>query len=184
MTQMLEKQEDIIIQLQDERDENIAKISELNDEVTQLNSQLEHLKQHVRMMTTGTNVLDDIIEVKNKEEPKSGGFNYKALNIKQPNRNSAYAIEDCGIARKQQYDQQIVADGGTVDLTERKSIWNIQRNIRVSKSRRNLVLGSVIIVREGVISDHTFSSCMDNLRNFIKNHPRRSGSQEVLTLGS
>ena len=38
--------------LQGERSENLAKISELNDEVTQLNSQLEHVKKQVRMMTT------------------------------------------------------------------------------------------------------------------------------------
>jgi len=38
MSQMLEKQENIISQLQVERSENLAKISELNDEVTQLNS--------------------------------------------------------------------------------------------------------------------------------------------------
>jgi len=52
ISQMLEKQEDIISQLQVERSENLAKISKLNDEVTQLNSQLEHVKKQVRMMTT------------------------------------------------------------------------------------------------------------------------------------
>jgi peptidoglycan hydrolase CwlO-like protein len=80
-TQRVEKQEDIIPQLQDERNENLAQISELNDEVTKLNSQLEHVKKQVGKMTTGTNVLDDILKV--KEDPKSGGFSYKALNRKQ-----------------------------------------------------------------------------------------------------
>ena len=94
ISQMLEKQENIINQLQLERSENLAKISELNDEVTQLNSQLEHVQKHVRMMTTRTNVLEEILEGKNKEKPKSIGFDYKVLNKKQQNINYAYALED------------------------------------------------------------------------------------------
>jgi len=101
MSQMLEKQEDIINMLQDAWSENLVKISELNDEVTQLNSQLEHIKKQVRMMTTGTNVLEEIIEVKNKEKSEGADFNYIALNKKQRNRNSAYALEDCGMVKKQ-----------------------------------------------------------------------------------
>jgi len=49
---MFEKQKKIISQLQIERDSHLAKISELNDEVTQLNSQLLHLKKQVKTMTT------------------------------------------------------------------------------------------------------------------------------------
>jgi hypothetical protein len=64
--------------------------------------------------------VDDILKV--KEEPKSGGFSYKALNRKQRNRNSAFALEDYGIVRKQQYDQQIVADEETDDLTKSKTM--------------------------------------------------------------
>jgi len=71
----------MITQLQEERNENLAQISELNEEVTKLNSQLEHEKKQIGMMTSRTSVMDDILKVKN--EPKSGGFSYKALNRKQ-----------------------------------------------------------------------------------------------------
>jgi len=74
MSQMLEKQEDIISQRQVERSGNLAKISDLNDEVTQLNSQLEHVKKQVRMMTTRTNVLEEMLEVRNKEKSKGVAF--------------------------------------------------------------------------------------------------------------
>jgi len=46
------------------------------------------------MMTTRTNVLEEILEGKNKEKPKSIGFDYKVLNKKQQNINYAYALED------------------------------------------------------------------------------------------
>lgn len=136
MSQMIEKQEDIISQLQVERSENLVKISELNDEVTQLNSQLEHVKKQVRMMTTRTNVLEEILEVKNKEKPKSTDFNYKALNMKQRNRNSACALKDCGIVRKQQYDRKIVTDAGTVDLTESKQMLEHPKEHLGSKTNK------------------------------------------------
>jgi hypothetical protein len=39
----------------------LAKISELQDEVNQSNSQLEHLKKYARMMNPGTDVLEKIL---------------------------------------------------------------------------------------------------------------------------
>jgi peptidoglycan hydrolase CwlO-like protein len=57
---LLEKQKKTISELQAERSEHLAKISGLNDELIQLNSQLEHLKKQVKMMTIGTNVLEEI----------------------------------------------------------------------------------------------------------------------------
>jgi len=64
-------------------------------------------------MTTGANVLEEMLEVQNKEKAKGVGFNYKALNKKQRNKNSTYALEDYGMVRKQQYDQKFVADDST-----------------------------------------------------------------------
>lgn len=55
---LLGKQKNTISQLHVERSDHLAKISNLNDEVTQLNSQLEHLKKQVRMMNTCTNLLE------------------------------------------------------------------------------------------------------------------------------
>jgi len=54
LSERVEKQVDMITQLQDERIENLAQISELNDEVTIFNSQLEHVKKQVGMMNAGT----------------------------------------------------------------------------------------------------------------------------------
>jgi len=49
---LLEKQKKTNSELHDERSEHLSKISGLNDEVIQLNSQLEHLKKQIKMMTT------------------------------------------------------------------------------------------------------------------------------------
>jgi hypothetical protein len=43
------------------------------------------------MMTTGTNVLDDILESKDIVKRKFTSFDYRALNKKQRSRSSAYA---------------------------------------------------------------------------------------------
>jgi len=51
LTQRVEEQVKKIAQLQDERFDNLAHILELDDELSKLNSQLEHLKEQVRMMT-------------------------------------------------------------------------------------------------------------------------------------
>jgi len=43
------------------------------------------------MKTTRTNVLEEMLEV--QEKAKGAGFNYKDLNKKQRNKNSAYPLE-------------------------------------------------------------------------------------------
>jgi hypothetical protein len=78
-------------------DENLEVTNNLGEKISDEN--LGYCQS--RMMTTGTNVLQEILEVTNKEKPKSTGFNYKALNRKQRNRDSAYTLEDCGIVSKQ-----------------------------------------------------------------------------------
>jgi len=50
LTQKVKEQVKEIAQLQDERFENLAHISELNDELSRLNSQLEQVKEQARMM--------------------------------------------------------------------------------------------------------------------------------------
>jgi SMC interacting uncharacterized protein involved in chromosome segregation len=58
----LEEQKNITIKLEEENTGHLAKISELNNEVIRLNSQLDHVMKQVKMMTTGTDVLDEILE--------------------------------------------------------------------------------------------------------------------------
>jgi len=54
-----------------------------------------------------------MLEVQNKKKAKGVSFNYKALNKKQCNKNSSYALEDCGMVMKQQYDPKSKADDPT-----------------------------------------------------------------------
>jgi hypothetical protein len=70
----LEKQKNITNQLEKERISHPAKISELINEVNLLNSQLSHVMKQVKMMTTGTNVLDEILEGQIQGKPNGIGF--------------------------------------------------------------------------------------------------------------
>lgn len=87
---MLEEQKKINSQLLAERSNHLAKISELNDEVRLLNSQFDHIKKQVKMMTTGTSTLDEILEGQVKENPNGIGFDYNPLNQRKQNHNFAY----------------------------------------------------------------------------------------------
>jgi chromosome segregation ATPase len=87
---ILEKQKKTINQLQTERSDHLATITELNDEVTRLNSQLENMKKQVRMMNTGTDLLEEILEGQNQGKPKAIGFDYRALNQQQQNKESKF----------------------------------------------------------------------------------------------
>ena len=51
LTQKVEEQVKEIVQLHDERFDNLAHISELNDELSKLNSQLEYMRKQIGMMT-------------------------------------------------------------------------------------------------------------------------------------
>jgi len=138
MNQMLEKQGEIISQLQSERSKNFIKISELNDEVIQLNSQLEQVKLQVRVMTTGTNVLDDCLEVENIMKPKGTCFDYRALNRKQCSRNSAYTPEDCGLVRQPQPNHKSAADAGSDDLVKLKPMLKHSNEHRKSNTKKKI----------------------------------------------
>ena len=134
---MLEKQKKTISELHVERSQHLAKISGLNDDVIQLNSRLEHLKKQVKMMTTGTNVLEGILEGKNQGKPEAICFNYKVLNKKQRNKNSSYALEDFEIFSKQKIekDTKFIATEGTGDHNARKQILQHHEEHQSSKSK-------------------------------------------------
>ena len=87
-------------------------------------------------MTTRTNVLEEILEGKNKEKPKSIGFDYKVLNKKQRNKFCAYAPKDYGIVRKPQYDQKHVAAAGNVDLTVNNAMLEHSKELQSSKTKK------------------------------------------------
>jgi len=68
--------------LEEQKIGHLAKISELNNEVNQLNSQLNHVMKQVKMMTTRTDVLDEILEGQIQGKPNGIGFTFK-----HPNQN-------------------------------------------------------------------------------------------------
>ena len=77
-----EEQKNITNQLEEENIGHLGKIYELSNEVNQLNSQLTHVMKQVKMMITGTNVLDEILEGKVQGKPNGIGFTFK-----HPNQN-------------------------------------------------------------------------------------------------
>ncbi|GAU44433.1 hypothetical protein TSUD_100800 [Trifolium subterraneum] len=81
--EQLEAERRLVIQLKTERKCHLAKIGALNDEVSQLNSQLEHLKKQVVMMHHSTHVLDEILEKQVVGGPRPIGLDYETLNKKQ-----------------------------------------------------------------------------------------------------
>jgi len=87
-------------------------------------------------MTTGTNVLEEILEVKNKEKSEGAGFDYKALNKKQRNRNSAYSLKDCGMVRKQQYNEKFVAAAGSDHFTESRPMLEHSKEHLSSRTKK------------------------------------------------
>jgi len=89
MCRQLEEQKETIFHLQEERIGHLAKITKLNNEVMLLNPQLDHVLKQVRMMTTGTDVLDKMIIGQIKGKPNGIGFTHEHL--KQEHQNSSYA---------------------------------------------------------------------------------------------
>ena len=73
------EQEEIINHLQEERIGHLTKISDLNKEVILLNSQLDNVLKQVRMMTTGTDVLDRMLEGQVIGKPNGVGFTHEHL---------------------------------------------------------------------------------------------------------
>jgi len=70
LTQKVEEHVIKIAQPQDERFDNLAHISELNDELSKLNSQLELMKEHVGMMTADS-MFKHSKEHQTKKKPNS-----------------------------------------------------------------------------------------------------------------
>jgi len=75
-------------------------------------------------MTTGTGVLEEILEGQIKGTPNGIGFFHKAQNQKHQHKNFAYALKDYGKDKKKKGAQniQFVVDGGTYNPTMSKSM--------------------------------------------------------------
>jgi len=99
-SKLLIEREEIINHLHAERIGHLAKITELNKKITLLNSQLDNVLKQVIMMTTGTDVLDRMLEGLVKGKPNGIGFIHEHL--KQEHQNSSYvqALEHYHKAKK------------------------------------------------------------------------------------
>ncbi|KAK2453398.1 gag-protease polyprotein [Trifolium repens] len=79
INKVLRRQKKTIAQLTIERDEGLTKIAGLTDEVSQLNSQLENTMKQIRMLNTGTAVLDEILDSQEKNKGVGIGFDYRRM---------------------------------------------------------------------------------------------------------
>ena len=65
-----------------------------------MNSQLGHVMKQVKMMTTGTGVLDEILEGQIQGKPNGIGFSFNCLNQNQQRRIFAQTLVDYGMSKK------------------------------------------------------------------------------------
>ncbi|KAK2457508.1 putative mitochondrial protein [Trifolium repens] len=79
INKVLHRQKKTIVQLTTERDEGLKTIAGLTDEVAQLNSQLENTMKQIRMLNTGTAVLDEILDGQEKNKGVGIGFDYRKM---------------------------------------------------------------------------------------------------------
>lgn len=118
----LEEQRETINHLQKERIGHLTKILELKNKVFLLNSQLENVLNQVRMMTTGTDVLDKMLESQIKGKPGGIGFTHEHLRQEYHNSSYSHALEYYQKDRKKKHVRKIkfVASSKTGDTTVEK----------------------------------------------------------------
>ena len=134
----LEENKNITNQLEEEKIGHLEKISELNNEVNQLNSQLNHVMKHVKMMITGTDVLDEILEGQIQGKPNGIGFTSKHPNQNQQTKTFAQALVEYGIVKKKKFVNNIkfVASIRTNDPTVSKGMLQHTKEHQVPKVRK------------------------------------------------
>jgi hypothetical protein len=91
----LQKQKKTISQLMTERDEGLKKISELTNEAAHLNSQLDNTMKQVRILNTGTTVLEEILGSQDQRKGQGIGFNYKTVNNSQGKKIEKFVPAKC-----------------------------------------------------------------------------------------
>jgi len=99
-SKLLIEQEEIINHLQEERIGHLARITELNKDVMLLNSKLVNVLKQVRMTTTGTDVLDRMLEGQVSRKPNGIGFTHEHLKHEHQNSSYVQALEHYHKAKK------------------------------------------------------------------------------------
>jgi uncharacterized coiled-coil protein SlyX len=133
---MMGEQKKINSELLTERSSHLTRISELNDVVTSLNSQLEQVKKQVDMMTNGSTVLeDDVTEGQDRRKANGVCFDYK-----QRNRKSGYALEDHGMIRKEEQVKGVkVIDSSGTDVVGKTMLKHSQGHQNDKKTTRHWI---------------------------------------------
>jgi len=103
----LEEQKETINHLQEERIGHLEKISELNNKVMLLNSQLDHVLKQVRMMTTEIDVLDKMLEGQIKGKPNGINFSHEHLRYEHQKSSYAQALKYYHKAKKRKSARKI-----------------------------------------------------------------------------
>ncbi|MCH79544.1 gag-protease polyprotein [Trifolium medium] len=75
----IKDQENQIEQAQIEKSNLLGKISELDKEVIKLNTDLDQVKKVAKMMTTGTEAFDEMLQKQNYGKPKPIGFEHERI---------------------------------------------------------------------------------------------------------
>jgi len=79
---LLGEQKKINSQLLTERSNHLAKISQLNNEVILLNSQLDQIKKQTEIVSNDTTILEEVTKDHNVRKAKGIEFDYKPLNLR------------------------------------------------------------------------------------------------------
>jgi len=90
----LKEQKNITNQLKEENGCLLTKIYEFNIEVNQVNFQLNHVMKQVKMISTGTNVLDEILEGQIQGKPNGTGFTFEHSDQNQKFKSVAHTLEE------------------------------------------------------------------------------------------
>ena len=103
---MLGEQKKINSQLFTERSNHLAKISELNDEVILLNSQLDQIKKQTEIVSNDTATPEEVTKDHIIRKEKGIEFDYKPLNMRQRNSNVRYASKDHGMIKIEEHGKK------------------------------------------------------------------------------
>jgi len=124
--------------LEKEKIGHLAKISELNNGVNQLNSQLNHVMKQVKMMTTRTDVLDEILEGQIQGKPNEIGFASKHPNQNQQTKTFDQALTEYGMVKKKKLVKNIkfVASIRTNDPTVSEDMLQHPKEHQVPRVRK------------------------------------------------
>jgi len=139
---LLGEKKKINSQLLTERSNHLAKISELNNEVILLNSQLDQIKKQTEIVLNDTTIPEEVTEDHIVRKAKGIEFDYKPLNLRQRNRHVRYASEDHGMIKIEEHDKKskLIGYVGTNVGSEQDHVETFSRTSEWEKENSSLDL--------------------------------------------